>query len=931
MYQEGLPELTHAYIHPVHPLPLFVAYSLTTPWLLPPLTPFPSLTTHIDRRFGSSSTLLDRKRSSAHDRSRSHDPRISLHSSTLDIHHQHPHPTLVAASSSSTTSTTTTTTAGKTGLAWSSSLGWFPPDSAMSMDSIESSTTTTTVAAAAVKSSVAAGASAHGSGSIATARHQHQHQHQQHPHQHPQEPPLTVKTYDAGCDGDGNGNGNVMLVRQWKQGKYDITAGTVEALVECLAEETAPPDTMYIEVFLLTYRHFTTPRRLMELLRARFHSRDAQGVSGGTQPSGDGAGDSPTAPTDATATATTTTATMTTKDHAGRDTTKATGSTSTTATTATASLIRIRVVSVLKKWVERHYYDFRRGVYDAKEAEADAKEADATDMHSQLTAFLADIEARAECQAYAAQIRRIVHAMEAKAEAEEAEEAPPPPPPPPPKSIPSLEEEVVVDHQQQTYLPQSSLQQYPQQQPPPLHAVDFLDDGRWPAKRFAQELTVVDMQLFKRIQPEEFCWFLWGGASGGGSASASASSSGDKNHNKNHNHTNKNDNVVEDPRRRLGARNFHAYIDRFNRIGFWVASVVCSQADVRQRAACVDKFLRILGYLRKYQNYNSLMAILAGLNNTAVSRLHKTWDLVKGGSSGGLTGGNSGISGGGSVSSRGSLSRSSRGRGGSRWYSAYQEIEAQMSYRGNFKAYRELEHAAKPPLVPFFGLHVKDLVFMNDGNPKYLSSVSPVSLVSGVPGVSLSPGSPAHESQTPAPPPSTPPPPPPPLVNFEKCRSIADKIHALRIHQQSNYQFAPSAADSTESKRESKRDSKRDRERDALAAASIPATLNTTTATSTTTTTRTTATTTTTTTRTTPTPTPTTPTTAAQQLAAYLAPPFGPPAEVDEKRLLAQSYLLEPRTRGGTGGGGGGTGTGTGTGTGSTVATTATTPNGQAT
>jgi hypothetical protein len=63
--------------------------------------------------------------------------------------------------------------------------------------------------------------------------------------------------------------GREVLIKNLKGGKYDITAGTAEALVASLAEE-APPDTIYIEIFLLTYRHFMTPVQFIKLLRDRF-------------------------------------------------------------------------------------------------------------------------------------------------------------------------------------------------------------------------------------------------------------------------------------------------------------------------------------------------------------------------------------------------------------------------------------------------------------------------------------------------------------------------------------------------------------------------------------------------------------------------------------------------------------------------------------
>jgi hypothetical protein len=227
--------------------------------------------------------------------------------------------------------------------------------------------------------------------------------------------------------------------------------------------------------------------------------------------------------------------------------------------------------------------------------------------------------------------------------------------------------------------------------------IDFLT--AWTPKKIAIELTLADLRLFRQIKPDEFCLFLWG--------------------------------EKKDPR----IANFNAYVDRFNQIGFWVSTVVCSQKDLKRRADIIEKYIGIMKYLHKYSNYSSLMALMSGLNTTAVSRLKKTWELVE----------------------------------KTRSFTVYKDIEAKLSYKGNFKAYREIEAFSKPPFIPFFGLYVKDLTFMNDGNQKHLQLKQENVPTKAADGTDL--------------------PPLPNVINFEKCRSITDKIHAIRIYQQSAYKF----------------------------------------------------------------------------------------------------------------------------------------------
>jgi len=175
------------------------------------------------------------------------------------------------------------------------------------------------------------------------------------------------------------------------------------------------------------------------------------------------------------------------------------------------------------------------------------------------------------------------------------------------------------------------------------------------------------------------------------------------------------------------------------------------------------------------------MAIICGLNITPVSRLKKTWDVVE----------------------------------RTKHISIYKDLfEGKMSYRGNYKAYRQIEMASKPPFIPFFGLFCKDLIFYNDGNQKHLdlpisspgrtevrknidrtasdddlslaSSYMPTSTLGSAIGAS---GTDMQLSGIPETD-TNPIPDRQPLVNFEKCRSIFEKIHAIRVFQQSSYKFS---------------------------------------------------------------------------------------------------------------------------------------------
>ncbi|KAJ3295590.1 hypothetical protein HK104_002494 [Borealophlyctis nickersoniae] len=204
------------------------------------------------------------------------------------------------------------------------------------------------------------------------------------------------------------------------------------------------------------------------------------------------------------------------------------------------------------------------------------------------------------------------------------------------------------------------------------------------SKKIARQLTLTDSKLFRAIRAEEFAMFIW-------------SEPG------------------EEKTRRT--RNLQAYISRFNQIGYWVATLICSYDDLKRRVDVMEKLIKIGVRCVEYQNFNGAMAILSGLNTTPVLRLKRTF---------------AGIS--------------------SRIMTFYEDLEAKLSYRGNYKVYREIEHEAKPPFIPFFGLIIKDLTFMNDGNQKILSNG---------------------------------------LINFEKLRMIFNVINTIRSFQRQKFPFLP--------------------------------------------------------------------------------------------------------------------------------------------
>lgn len=102
----------------------------------------------------------------------------------------------------------------------------------------------------------------------------------------------------------------------------------------------------------------------------------------------------------------------------------------------------------------------------------------------------------------------------------------------------------------------------------------------------ARELTMEEFELYCAVEPRELLGQAW----------------------------------QKENKREL-APNLTRLIERFNRIGFWVSTEVLTKQDLKIRVKCIKKFIKIAHRCYECNNFNGIMQILSGLNNSAVKRL----------------------------------------------------------------------------------------------------------------------------------------------------------------------------------------------------------------------------------------------------------------------------------------------------------------------
>jgi len=118
------------------------------------------------------------------------------------------------------------------------------------------------------------------------------------------------------------------------------------------------------------------------------------------------------------------------------------------------------------------------------------------------------------------------------------------------------------------------------------------------------------------------------------------------------------------------APNIMKMVEFFNRVVMMVTTSILSEENVYRRAKIIQKAIKLALKFRYQKNFNSLKAVLGGLQCTPIFRLKQTWKQVP-----------------------------------SRYRRVFRELSELMSEENNFYNYRMVlrESMEKPPCIPFLG------------------------------------------------------------------------------------------------------------------------------------------------------------------------------------------------------------------------------------
>eukprot|EP01094_Clydonella_sp_ATCC50884_P016857 TRINITY_DN2846_c0_g1_i1.p1 TRINITY_DN2846_c0_g1~~TRINITY_DN2846_c0_g1_i1.p1 ORF type:complete len:1130 (-),score=536.32 TRINITY_DN2846_c0_g1_i1:96-3485(-) len=165
-------------------------------------------------------------------------------------------------------------------------------------------------------------------------------------------------------------------------------------------------------------------------------------------------------------------------------------------------------------------------------------------------------------------------------------------------------------------------------------------------EELARQLTLIEYDLYKNIKPWECLNQSWA----------------------------KKDKETRAP-------NILAMIQRFNQVSNWVATEVVKVEQVKQRAKVLQHVIEIAEHCKSLNNFNAMMEIISGLQNSAVFRLKQTWGTLP-----------------------------------SKYNKSYSDMHQIMSREQNYKNARAFLHNVDPPCIPYLGVYLTDLTFIEDGN-----------------------------------------------------------------------------------------------------------------------------------------------------------------------------------------------------------------------
>ncbi|OAD69826.1 hypothetical protein PHYBLDRAFT_115988 [Phycomyces blakesleeanus NRRL 1555(-)] len=142
------------------------------------------------------------------------------------------------------------------------------------------------------------------------------------------------------------------------------------------------------------------------------------------------------------------------------------------------------------------------------------------------------------------------------------------------------------------------------------------------------------------------------------------------------------------------AANVKAMIQKSTQVTSWISDSILRDSDPKKRSHIIKFWIKVGDFCLQLSNYNTLMAIRSALSSTSISRLKKTWEYVSG-----------------------------------KYKTMYEQIYRATDSQRNFAEYRQRLTASIAPCLPFLGVYLTDMTFIDDGNSNHRTSPNGTQLI----------------------------------------------------------------------------------------------------------------------------------------------------------------------------------------------------------
>ncbi|PNI63375.1 RAPGEF2 isoform 1 [Pan troglodytes] len=136
-------------------------------------------------------------------------------------------------------------------------------------------------------------------------------------------------------------------------------------------------------------------------------------------------------------------------------------------------------------------------------------------------------------------------------------------------------------------------------------------------------------------------------------------------------------------RSKTSCANLKRFEEVINQETFWVASEILRETNQLKRMKIIKHFIKIALHCRECKNFNSMFAIISGLNLAPVARLRTTWEKLP-----------------------------------NKYEKLFQDLQDLFDPSRNMAKYRNVLNSQnlQPPIIPLFPVIKKDLTFLHEGN-----------------------------------------------------------------------------------------------------------------------------------------------------------------------------------------------------------------------